>query len=87
MALVPLARRGDQLDAAFQICDRLAADRDDLVEKAIGWLLKEASRTQPETVADYLLKNLDRLSGTTIRYACEKLAKRPRGSRAARLLA
>jgi 3-methyladenine DNA glycosylase AlkD len=78
VALVPLARRGQEHPAAFGICDRLAEDRDDLVEKATGWLLKELSRTQPQAVADYLLENIDRLSRTTVRYACEKLPKRLR---------
>lgn len=71
--LVRHARRGEHHDAAFAICDRLAEDRDDMVEKAVGWLLKEASRTQPQRVTDYLLDNIDRLSRTTVRYACEKL--------------
>lgn len=73
VALVKHARRGEHHDAAFAICDRLAEDRDDMVEKAIGWLLKEVSRTQPPAVADYLLDNIHRLSRTTVRYACEKL--------------
>lgn len=77
-ALVPLARHGEQHEAAFDICDRLAEDRDDMVEKAIGWLLKEVSRTQPQAVADYLLDNIERLSRTTVRYACEKLPARLR---------
>ncbi|MGD2215482.1 MAG: DNA alkylation repair protein [Gemmatimonadales bacterium] len=73
VALVHVARRGEQHDAAFEICDRLAADRDDMVEKAIGWLLKEISRTRPQEVAAYLIDNVDGLSRTTVRYACEKL--------------
>ncbi|UCF19070.1 MAG: DNA alkylation repair protein [Gemmatimonadota bacterium] len=78
VSLVPLARRGEEHAAAIEIFDRLAEDRDDLVEKAIGWLLKEISRTQPQEVSDYLLRNIDRLSRTTVRYACEKLPKRLR---------
>jgi 3-methyladenine DNA glycosylase AlkD len=78
VALVPLARRGAEHAAAFRVCDRLAADRDDMVEKAIGWLLKEVSRTRPQDVCDYLLANLPRLSRTTVRYACEKLPPRLR---------
>lgn len=78
VALVPLARRGEQHDAAFQIVGRLASDRDDMVEKAIGWLLKEISRTQPDAVVDYLLANSGRLSRTTMRYACEKLPEKKR---------
>lgn len=73
VALVPAARRGRHHDSAYDICDRLADDRDDLVAKAVGWLLKEISRTQPQKVADYLLQNRQRLSRTTIRYAAEKL--------------
>lgn len=79
VALVPLARKGERLDAAFEICERLAADRHDLVEKAVGWLLKEASRTEPGAVADFMLRDIGRFSRTTVRYACEKLPKRLRG--------
>ena len=78
VALVPLARNGEELDAAFEICERLAADREDLVEKAVGWLLKEASRTEPEAVVDFMLRDIGRFSRTTVRYACEKLPKRVR---------
>jgi 3-methyladenine DNA glycosylase AlkD len=73
VALVHIARHGGEHEAAFEICDRLAADRDDMVEKGIGWLLKEISRTQPQAVAAYLIDNIDGLSRTTVRYACEKL--------------
>ena len=73
VALIPAARRGRHHESAYAICDRLADDRDDLVEKAVGWLLKEISRTQPQSVADYLLANAQILSRTTIRYAAEKL--------------
>ena len=78
VALVPLARYGYHIDTAFAICDRLADDPDDLIEKAIGWLLKEASRTQPRLVVDYLLQNRPCLSRTTLRYACEKLPEKLR---------
>ncbi len=73
VALVPAVRRGGHHELAYAICDRLADDRDDLVEKGVGWLLKEMSRTQPQSVADYLLANAQVLSRTTIRYAAEKL--------------
>jgi 3-methyladenine DNA glycosylase AlkD len=73
VALVPAVRRGEHHEFAYGICDRLAEDRDDLVEKAVGWLLKEISRTQPQAVTDYLQANGHVLSRTTIRYAAEKL--------------
>ncbi len=75
VALVKAARAGQHHEAAFEICDRMAEDRDDMVEKAVGWLLKEVSRTEPRVVAAYLLQNIERLSRTTVRYACEKLPR------------
>jgi 3-methyladenine DNA glycosylase AlkD len=69
------ARHGEQHEIAFDICDRLAADRDDMVEKGTGWLLKEMSRTQPQAVADFMLADIGRFSRTTVRYACEKMPK------------
>jgi len=77
-ALAPLARRGSLLEVVFSVCDRLGSDGDDLVEKAAGWLLKEASRTRPAEVVQYLLDNKSRLSRTTLRHACEKLPERAR---------
>jgi 3-methyladenine DNA glycosylase AlkD len=78
VTLVRHAKRGDHHDLSFEIIDRLAADRDDMVEKGIGWLLKEISRTQPQVVAAYLIDNIDGLSRTTVRYASEKLPPRLR---------
>ncbi len=78
VALVPQARRGARLEAAMEIADRLAEDRDDMVEKGVGWLLKEASRTQPQVVVDFILANVGRLSRTTVRYASEKLTESQR---------
>jgi 3-methyladenine DNA glycosylase AlkD len=78
VVLAHIARHGGEHEAAFEICDRLAADRDDMVEKGVGWLLKEISRTRPKEVAAYLIDNIDGLSRTTVRYACEKLPARLR---------
>jgi 3-methyladenine DNA glycosylase AlkD len=49
-----------------------------MVEKGIGWLLKEVSRKRPQAVADFLVADIDRFSRTTVRYACEKMPKRLR---------
>ncbi len=45
-ALVPLARRGQHLGIAAEVCRRLAADRDDLVRKAVVWLRKQTARSR-----------------------------------------
>ncbi len=75
VSLVPIARRGDMLDEVFEIADRLMADGDDMVQKGVGWLLKEASREHPDEVRDYLLRWREETSALVLRYASEKLPK------------
>ena len=73
VCLVPIARRGEMLDDAFRLADRLMEDRDDMVQKGVGWLLKEASKKHPAEVRDYLLKWRTRTSALILRKASEKL--------------
>ena len=75
MSLVPIARKGEMLDEIFRIADRLMIDGDDMVQKGVGWLLKEASRKHPNEVREYLLKWRERTSALVLRYASEKLPK------------
>ena len=75
VSLVPIARGGEMLEEAFTIADRLMEDDDDMVQKGVGWLLKEASKKNPEKVRGYLLNWRDRTSALVLRYASEKLPK------------
>jgi len=63
------------IEEAFTIADRLMEDDDDMVQKGVGWLLKEASKKNPEEVRSYLLNWRDRASALVLRYASEKLPK------------
>ena len=63
------------LEEAFTVADRLMEDDDDMVQKGVGWLLKEASKKNPEEVRSYLLNWRDRTSALVLRYASEKLPK------------
>jgi 3-methyladenine DNA glycosylase AlkD len=73
VSLVPIARRGEMLDDAFRIADRLMEDKDDMVQKGVGWLLKEASKKHPDEIHDYLVKWRPKTTGLVLRYASEKL--------------
>jgi 3-methyladenine DNA glycosylase AlkD len=75
VSLVPIARKGEMLEDVFRVADRLMEDRDDLVQKGVGWLLKEASKKHPVEVRDYLLRWRTRTSALVLRYASEKLPK------------
>jgi 3-methyladenine DNA glycosylase AlkD len=53
-------------------------DGDDMVQKGVGWLLKEASREHPDEVRDYLLRWRELTSALVLRYASEKLPREMR---------
>ncbi len=73
VALILPARKGMFLEDIFEIADSLLTDKDDMVQKGYGWLLKEASRTHQKEVFDYVMKNKDLMPRTAFRYAIEKM--------------
>ena len=75
VSLVPLARRGEMLGDVFRVADRLMTDGDDMVQKGVGWMLKEASKRHPEEVRTYLLRWREESPVLILRYASEKLPK------------
>ena len=69
-------RKGAFLDAAYDVAGALFADKqDDLVQKGNGWMLREAGTTDPDRLADFLLKHGPNIPRTTLRYAIEKFPK------------
>jgi 3-methyladenine DNA glycosylase AlkD len=75
VSLVPIARNGDMLEEALAIADRLMTDGDDMVQKGVGWLLKEASKEHPDEIRELLLRWREETPALTLRYASEKLPK------------
>jgi len=73
--IVP-AKKGLFLQDAFEICDVLLADGDDMVQKGYGWLLKEESRKHQKEVYDYVVKNRKIMPRTALRYAVELMPKK-----------
>ena len=53
VAAVPLARRGDAA-RVLAVCERLAADHDDMVEKALSWALRELTKADRAAVEGFL---------------------------------
>jgi len=72
--IVP-AKKGLFLQDAFEICDILLTDEDDMVQKGYGWLLKEESRKHQEKVFDYVVKNRKVMPRTALRYAIELIPR------------
>ena len=72
VAQVPFARRGRYLDEAYGVVAALLADREDLMHKAMGWLLREAGKTAPARLERFLLEHGAAVPRTTLRYAIER---------------
>lgn len=73
VSLIPLARTGQNPPEILAICDRLLGDPDDMVQKSIGWLLKEATRRRADEIIAYLTAHREQTSRLVLRYAAEKL--------------
>lgn len=74
VSLIIPARKGRFLDDIFQIADSLLEDKDDLVQKGYGWMLKAASEAHERQVFEYVIGRKDRMPRTALRYAIEKMA-------------
>jgi 3-methyladenine DNA glycosylase AlkD len=75
VTLILPARKGNFLKDIFEIADSLLTDRDDLVQKGYGWMLKEASKSHQQEVFEYVMKNKKDMPRTALRYAIEKFPK------------
>ncbi len=74
VGLIPSLRRGVALETAYAIAARLHPDREDLIQKAVGWMLREAGKIDMTRLERYLLANGPRIPRTTLRYAIERFA-------------
>lgn len=63
----------------FAYAERLAAEKEFFIRKAIGWALRDYARWNPAAVQAFIDTNRDKLSKLTIREACKHLdGKTPR---------
>jgi 3-methyladenine DNA glycosylase AlkD len=75
VSLIVPAKHGKFLSEALEIAGLLLEDKDDLVQKGYGWLLKEASRKHTDQVFSYVMKNKKNMPRTALRYAIELMPK------------
>lgn len=73
VTLIIPARKGLFLKDIFEIADTLLLDKDDLVQKGYGWMLKAASQFYQKEVFDYVISKKDSMPRTALRYAIEKM--------------
>ena len=78
VSLIPSIRKGARRDLAYDVARRLHADREDLIQKAVGWMLREAGKSDPARLERYLRRNGPAIPRTTVRYAIERFDVRTR---------
>jgi 3-methyladenine DNA glycosylase AlkD len=72
VSLIPALRRGAGLDLAYDIAQTLHADDEDLIQKAVGWMLREAGKPDAARLERYLRARGPAIPRTTLRYAIER---------------
>ena len=73
VSLIHGIRRGLFYDDAAAVTVRLIADRDDMVQKGLGWMLREWAKHDPKAALPVLMEIRTRASRLVLRTACEKL--------------
>jgi 3-methyladenine DNA glycosylase AlkD len=71
--IVPM-RKGLALDLAYENARTLHADPHDLIQKAVGWVLREAGKRDAARLERYLRSNGPSIPRTTVRYAIERFS-------------
>ena len=75
--IVPM-RRGLALDLAYENARTLHSDPADLIQKAVGWVLREAGKQDAARLDAYLRSNGPSIPRTTVRYAIERFPSETR---------
>jgi 3-methyladenine DNA glycosylase AlkD len=78
VALIRGARAKMFFPEIVKLSDSLLADQDDMVQKGLGWLLRETAKYDPKRTVPYLMKIGGRAPRLVLRTACETLPKTTR---------
>ena len=62
------------LDVAYEIAQTLHTDTEDLIQKAVGWALREAGKVDAQRLELYLRAAGPSIPRTTVRYAIERFS-------------
>jgi 3-methyladenine DNA glycosylase AlkD len=65
--LSPIRAGGGEFARFARYASRMIDEREFFIRKAIGWVLREASKKQPALVYEFLAAHRDRVSGLTLR--------------------
>lgn len=78
VSLIPLAKKGSAQTVVFSVAQALLPDPDEMVQKGVGWLLKENYPAAPQPTVAFLREWSERTSRLVLRYAAEKMIEQDR---------
>ena len=62
------------LDLFLRIWEEHLHEKEFFIRKAVGWVLRELAKSEPDLVFDFLLKNKEKMSGLTLREGSRNLS-------------
>jgi 3-methyladenine DNA glycosylase AlkD len=71
--LRPLKAGAVEFERFARYADAMLGEREFFIRKAIGWVLRDVGKRDPDTVARWLRPRIDRASGVTVREAVKYL--------------
>lgn len=78
VSLIHSTREHKNFGDIQRIAEVLLTSNDDMVQKGLGWLLREAAKANPSETVEYLMTIRDRTPRLVLRTACETLPARTR---------
>lgn len=78
VALIQGTRRKMFFSDITRLCTLLLSDEDDMVQKGLGWLLRETTKADAKRTVPYLMRIRTHTSRLVLRTACETLPSRLR---------
>ena len=78
VALIHGTRQKKFFREVTKLSDSLLGDQDDMVQKGLGWLLRETAKYDPQRTLPYLMKIRERAPRLVLRTACETLPQTER---------